>query len=521
MKAPQLWLTLTQQSPANAKGPEALSTLAIGVFFLIGGAAAFCATPGPDVSLMLYAAGRVIDGARYGADIMEINPPLIVWLSMLPAFSARAIGTSHYAVLTLFTLALAGASLTAVQRMLKGYPRRALIVTALAAGFLLLPALDFAQREHIAAILCAPWLALAVLRADARQPSGRLLAFAAFIGSLGFLLKPYFLLGWLAVELPLVRRRGLSILWRAENVFLFIGGLVYVIAALMLVPDYIRLAVLLGPAYGDYLAQGRLEVFFTWLGAALSVWYRWRHPAATTPQAVLEAATVGFLLAAVSQLKWWPYHFIPALAFGLTAALLPHFPNRSGWRRPEMAAAILTRLIVAGLLIAAALRNADIIVRPSKPDNLADPHLYEMLEAVAKYAPKGPVMVLSTNIHSSFPLIPLSGVTWASRIPHLWPLTSIYASQWPGQTGMFQYHPASERHGVERWLNETLLEDFQRYRPQLIFVMRPDPLINDSGGARRVDYIAYLESDARFAAILKQYAVLNDVGRYRIFKRVE
>jgi len=33
----------------------------------------------PDVSWLMHVADRMLDGARYGRDVIEINPPLIAW----------------------------------------------------------------------------------------------------------------------------------------------------------------------------------------------------------------------------------------------------------------------------------------------------------------------------------------------------------------------------------------------------------------------------------------------------------
>jgi len=41
-----------------------------------------------DQSWFLYAASRVLDGARIGIDdLAEVNPPLIIWISKLPCGS--------------------------------------------------------------------------------------------------------------------------------------------------------------------------------------------------------------------------------------------------------------------------------------------------------------------------------------------------------------------------------------------------------------------------------------------------
>ena len=46
-----------------------------------------------DVAWILDGAGRLLDGARFGRDIVDVNPPLAWWLAAVPVLSARVLGT--------------------------------------------------------------------------------------------------------------------------------------------------------------------------------------------------------------------------------------------------------------------------------------------------------------------------------------------------------------------------------------------------------------------------------------------
>ena len=60
----------------------------------------------PDISFLLYAAGRVLDGATLYVDLIEINPPLIVWLNLPIVALARAAGVSELALYRIFVTLL-------------------------------------------------------------------------------------------------------------------------------------------------------------------------------------------------------------------------------------------------------------------------------------------------------------------------------------------------------------------------------------------------------------------------------
>ena len=76
----------------------------------LGAGAEFATFARSDTAFLLYAAERVLDGARLYQDVVEINPPLIVALNLPAVVLARAVGVSDIAIYrALVTLALLGA----------------------------------------------------------------------------------------------------------------------------------------------------------------------------------------------------------------------------------------------------------------------------------------------------------------------------------------------------------------------------------------------------------------------------
>ena len=67
-------------------------------------AAQLTALATPDTGFLLYAAGRMLDGAHLYRDIVEINPPLILWLNLPVVWVARRL---HVSDLHLYVLATA------------------------------------------------------------------------------------------------------------------------------------------------------------------------------------------------------------------------------------------------------------------------------------------------------------------------------------------------------------------------------------------------------------------------------
>ena len=179
-------------------------------------------------------ARRVARGEVLYRDVLEINPPLIVWL-LLPF--AR---TSHPLEWFLAgTVGLAVASSVLAARAL-GRPG-ALVATL--AVLLVVPIGWFGQREHLAIALILPWL-LGTLR----ERDGRAVGVpVAVLAGIGFSLKPQLLVAFVLVTL-FTRRLG-----RGGIVLLAVVAL-YALLVAVLTPDYAPLVRRLG---ADYLAYGR------------------------------------------------------------------------------------------------------------------------------------------------------------------------------------------------------------------------------------------------------------------------
>ena len=217
----------------------------------------------PDIAWAIYLAREVLDGARQGSDFLEVNPPLMIWLAISPVLVERAIGITAWhadvllvGVLVFLSLGVSGSLL---RDLIASRDSRRRVMLALAFAGILLPRFDFGQREHFALLStppvrparrAAPWRAVHSRR-DAQSVIG-------FLGAVGFALKPYFLLPWLALEALLLRRLGPSALRRPEFATLVASGGLYALSVVVFVPDYLPMALRLGPWYDRYLNNGVL-----------------------------------------------------------------------------------------------------------------------------------------------------------------------------------------------------------------------------------------------------------------------
>jgi hypothetical protein len=500
------------------------------VVIAAGAIAELRSIPRADVAFLLFAAGRVLDGARLYVDVVEINPPLIVALNIPVVLAARGLGVQPVLAYQLAVFALLGLSLAAssllLRRLLPDDLRlhRGLIVL-LGLVLFTMPGLDFGEREHLMLALILPYVWLAGARVAGWAPSGRISVLIGFCAGLGFALKPQFLPGWLLIE-GYRRWRGAR-RWSApspESLTVLAVLLVYGLIALVVTPEYFPMVRLLGAAYGRFLYDppGRLlltspssPVTLLSILAFVALRKSARHGPVWDLLLILG---VGTFLGGLLQFKGLEYHFYPAkacaiLLLGVVCLDVPHRLERLSARAYRVVAAA-TVLTTSVLLSARAVRYA---VEGGWSGRMDAP-LEEAAAKIRRYADGGSVFVFSYHIGSSFPLLSYAGVESASRLPQLWILAAEYLDRLHAPQPLV-FRSYREMGPAERYLNTAVLADLQRERPRVLLVLRNarDHPIN---GYRRIDYLAYFGRNPRFAAILREYEFVRNLGEYAVYRRL-
>ncbi len=486
------------------------------------------APPTPDVAWLLYAAGVLRDGGVLGLDVIDISPPTIFW----PKFAALAVGeafglspwASWVAFLTLLAVASAGLARALAKELYCGMYLAPLAL----AVFLLLPGRDFGQREHLALICTVPWLVAIARRLEGRPAHGAALVLAVVLAAGGFAIKPYFALVWVAGALLLLyRTRSLRALGWPEVSGVALLGTVQVVGVLLIYPAYLEHVRAFGMAYSAYLAVPVWQALFIGIGSA-SVMFALlarvalsgaRDPGSGSSAALL-AGALGFWLAAGLQHKGWPYHYLPAQ--GLAVIAVGVLLVESTISVVTITARIYRAAAVGVIATAFAGPSLHALLQAARVEEIdrsgQDPNYDALLPLVRKAAAEGSVLVLSTNIASSFPLAAEAGAQWAFRQPSLAMMGAAYSAQLAG-VGLVTPRPLPARIAIEHRLTEQLAADFLRNRPVLVLVMRPEPSVRAWGGATRFDYLAYLQADPQFLEILSDYQPSGNIGDYSLLVR--
>jgi hypothetical protein len=476
----------------------------------------------------LHMARVLLNGGKIYQDVVDTNPPLIVFLTLPPVWIAEHLGLSAVAVFKVYVFVAALLSLVSCARVLKSVlpaqapASRGLLLTALV--FAILPFArvpEFGQREHLMLLLTLPYLLAAVGWASGHRLGRTSALLAGLAAGLGFAMKPHYLLAWLAIEasLALIVRRGS---WRrAEAAGAVAAFVLYALAVVVFVPQYLVLADKVRQVYGGLNSSPallfRLPDAQLW-AAGFVLLLLVRLPRAARPASVvLFAAWTGFLLAAVLQLKGWSYHLYPgravALLFFVTFGLavfevLPEIGNilRGG-----------ARALGAGLVLALLVSSGRYLIEARRPvdTDLVTP----LIDTIRAHAPGGPIAVLSmrTIIYPAFPAVNYSGARWSMRHNSLWFLPGLYINELQAPDADQRFRAPAAMSPVERQFYEEVVGDLCADPPALLLVEPALP--RAPAGRRALDLAAYYGQDARYQQLSRGYQRLTAIGPFTVYQR--
>jgi hypothetical protein len=407
-------------------------------------------------------------------------------------------------------------SLVAVDRLIaangSGEPTRRTFVPFAAILVLFVPGYDFSQREHWMILLTLPYVVARSVRVAGATPSTASGALIGVAACLGFCIKPYYLLVPVALEIwQLARTRRPRLLVCPETIAMVITGVIYAGLTLIFARSYLEVEVpnaLLG--YWSYkspmlevlgsaivqLAPAAVLAFF----AALTRQNGERtHPLAQA-FAVVGAAT---LVAALIQMKPWPYHFLPCnVFFGLSVLIcLVSGRPRAGTQALRHAAVAI--LIVIGFSLSAAQAI------PSEGNGTA--RRVDELTAVFRANPgtNGTVFGFITSPRDVFPAVLAARVTWAAPFCCGYLIAAAVRAE---------EAPAADRAAIRRAGQEQAemaVAAVRAMEPGVIVIATGEDMLGFND--RSFDYLDWLSAHTDFVSVLARYREIGPIGSFRVF----
>ncbi|MFN4282551.1 MAG: hypothetical protein ACK4NA_07920 [Alphaproteobacteria bacterium] len=497
-----------------------------------------------DVAVILAIADRWLGGERMYVDLIDVNPPLIFMLNLIPAALSRVTGMDDTQALVVCVTALAAWSVHVSWRMFPALAgadaasaRSQRMIFLPLALFLAIvyPGEMFAQREHIMLLAAVPYVLLAAARYEGiDEPRGRVVAIALIAG-LGFALKPHFLAIPVLIELYLLTARG----WRktfSDIVPWIVLGVMaaYVAVAWIVTPEYFTSVLPLvfdsyeeiGGNHPAHVLYNRLLAPFLLMLLPLTV------AAFLVPLSPLvrmtALAAIGGVVSGVMQAKGWPYHLLPAQVMTVMLAVLTVCQGidrllaardrwdtaRAGGAMPAALSLSPLRLAVGALMLMLFCLAGGTRSTFYDQFNFDNSQAGKLLKLVKKHAEGQPVLIVSPGIYPHFPVLNYANAKLALRFQTIWPLQGAYEACRPDEP---RYHAPDQMPPMEQLLRRAVSEDFVKYRPALV-IMDKNPGIRWCGG-REFDLTEYFLSIPAFAEEFRNYDIVYQFDRYVLFKR--
>jgi hypothetical protein len=488
-------------------------------------AALWTTTLNHDVAWYLHMVDVARRGGRLYRDVIDTNPPLIIFLLWPAAWLSSLARISEPNAVRLYECAMALGSLVASARLaMRAWPRasrEAIGMIGLTIAFVLFPFLryDFGQREHFAVMLTLPYILLAAMPASG-VPSARVRMLIGLAAGLGFSIKPHFAAAWAGIEAWLLFTARQERPWRRPELAAALAAAAgYLICLVIWIPDYFDVAREVIAVYASQQAGLRVLLsipdLVVWATAAALLAVIKLAPDTRRPVAVLFLAATGYLVAALAQGRGWSYHLYPARAFmalffvTFALALFETVPGLLGAIRGGLSNAAL---LLSAALVSLGVRYATVERIPRTPD-LVPP----LIEIVNRERPAGPLASLSmrTVIYPAFPVVNETHATWPMRHNGLWFLPGLYEHELLMPQAETRFRAPENMGPIERKFFEEIVTDLCAAPPGILLV--EPPVAGAPEGRRTLDLVAYYQQDARFRRLFDAYTPLTRLGTFIVY----
>jgi hypothetical protein len=478
-----------------------------------------------DVAAVLNFTQRWVAGERLYSDLIDVNPPLIFVLNLLPAFLAKFTPLDGIPALLLCLVLFCAGVWRLTFHLRQGVPEGPVESAALSALIplvMLMPGYDFGQREVLMGTAAIPYALLAARRMEGVPTGARLLYGTTVLAALGFALKPHFLAVPLLVEMAVILRRGWPQLGRSlrDPVPWVMAGiwLVYLACIPVFFPDYFGHVVpLVWDYYVDLGGLSALRVLLTEdMGEATLLLLMVSSVVLLRPWGArvltLWAAAGGAFISAWAQHKGWTYHAAPifmlsALTAGLIGArwLDGALPSV----RAHMAAPALSALMAAALCLAM-VRGGEAPFREIQFEASKGGRLTNWLREHA-YGER--LLILTPDIWPIYPALNYANSQSTLRFMNLWLLQGV--NQTCPANGE-RYREPWEMSRAEFFVYRTVAEDFARAPPSAVLVTRH---VGIPWCGKEFDFVEYFTRHPLFAEAWRNYHQQGEIEGYKLYVR--
>lgn len=539
-----------------------------------------------DNARLLYCASEWIRGSQLYSGIVDINLPMIFYLYSIPSFISTIFSISIILSFDICVTLLCAISLLLSYTIIKKIPigevqwlkyYATVVCTYI---FVLLPGYDYGQREHLCILFIMPYLFLAITCLYGQFLSVRIRCLSGLMAGIGFSIKPYFVLVFVAIlAFLIVYSRRKDILWRIENLLIY---MILVTYAFLLFYCHSAFFTIASVTMQFYFAHNRgfflhfLESITAggWGASLVCLFITARHREHLPALLMIFMTGTVFLIVAYIQKKGWTYHYYPAnaivflflsvflFAYARLYELSYDIVSKSRIRfllsflilcvisvtTDNLVICIIAALFAIGLIfifIRGKIRNwhpgpnaikaiynywvvgfmvfwVALMGCTSIQSNVrayALKHDYDLyVTAIKEKAHGKPVYFMTPSIFPAFPVVLYSGVRCSVRFGDLGLVTGLYYMRNSCPDCKIAYHSPDSMPDVERWFKSIVVQDLIKDPPALIFV---DERKQKPGLKAQFDFIEYFSMDEDFVRLIKSYVRTESIGNFGLYENRE
>jgi hypothetical protein len=498
-----------------------------------------------DAALFLDCARLIVHGWVPYVDFVEINPPMVYYINVIPVYLAARLGIELQTAFYIFVLTLTAYSATALifllSRLTPVFSLSSRLVfgaTSLLFSLWVFRAGDFGHRDQLFALAYIPWLYCRVIRhGDDDVPAGVSIVIALISGPL-FFLKPHFCVLTAVVEAWLLfRSRRFSTLWSPE-ILVLAGWVVAYALHFYFLPSEMRDAlffrwlpfVIVNYDVYDHPISHLLWSYLTkfWviqiplIFAALFLMTKAGLPNNWKLQ--LHGLIASMLLAYgafIVQHKGWPYQLLPTICLeimlaaatvimALEAETVGTWLSKVRWAVRRA----MFLLVCFCLSLLSITMSYTVFVSQKVPDLMND--FVQVIEQEVAQDEK--VALISTSVSEAYPALIYTKRLSGTRFLCAFPILMLYKGVLPRRDGTFPYRSAAEATPEElRFLNE-LGSDILKHRPKLVFIDSTDNCQACPRGFRVEEYLATAGWLQRF---MNKYRLTGYLHGFAVYVRVD
>ena len=485
-----------------------------------------------DIAYLTLSAGRLLAGEAMSEAYYDTNLPLSIIVQIPAALIAKITPIPLYYATTIYVFILLGLSTLATNLLLKKIneitiSQRYIVLSVFIIMNTIKLGYDFGQKDHIIAMALFPLILAQVLITARIDFNNFLKCSVLFAGSLLILLKPHYGLVPAAIFLHRIfYQRRLSVFKDIDFLFLAGMALIYVASIFLFFPDFI--SIILPDILKYYASDISPEVIKVGLilmvQAAIPLLicqlFLKKAPALVS---IFSAVAIICLIPFIMQGKGWAYHAIPENIFfyssvGLFIGYIISFTLENlKIKEFEQTAGLL---IVTGLLLFIVSKNYKKNIDIPTHDSYKNTGFAKMINECK--SENCSFLVLHDMINISHEFSVYTGREHASRFPIMWFVPFLLNAQNKIDKHEMPLLTQKEIDGATDKYTNMIADDFEKYKPDIIFVgLFPNPIKD----GELFDFRAYLleKNPQRFEKIWNSYTLekSDDVDRLEYMERLK